>query len=66
MVDVFLFFRFFFSRKLLMDFWSEFFWAHVFHGIEFVEILRNVFLKVAKMEKIKLNICKWMSNNLPF
>lgn len=35
------------------------------HGIEILETLRNVFLEVAKIEEIKVNIHKWI-NNLSF
>lgn len=37
-----------------------------FNGIEFFEILRNLFLIVSKIEEMKVNIHKWLTNNLPF
>ena len=37
-----------------------------FNGIEFFEILRNLFLIVSKSEEMKVNIHKWLTNNLPF
>lgn len=36
------------------------------YGIEFVEVLRNVYLKMVRSEEMGLKIHKWPSNELPF
>ena len=40
--------------------------ARLFIGVEFLGILRNLFLEMAKIREIKVKAYRWPPNNLPF